>query len=116
MWLFIKQLTFRIDLCINIKPACFMFRRAVSSSFGKLENIPELSVKIARKKFSASFSVGWYRLYQRWDSETATKHRQTVARQNCSRKQARVGEKNKIILCFPDMATVHCKVFPLTFC
>lgn len=48
MWLFIKQLTFRTDHCINIKPVCFMFRRAVFSSFGKWENIPKLSANIAR--------------------------------------------------------------------
>lgn len=94
MWLFIKQLTFRIDLCIKIKPVCFMLRRAVFSSFGKLENIPELSVKIARKKFSASYSVGWYRLYKRWNPETAMKHKQTVAQQNYSRKQASGKEKS----------------------
>lgn len=69
MWLFIRQLTFRVDLRINIKPACFMFRKAVFSSFGKLENIPELSVKRARKKFSPpSYTV---QEKGSWDSSEA---------------------------------------------
>lgn len=63
------------------------------------------------QKFSASYSVGWYRLYKRWNPETAVKHKHTMAQQNCSRKQARVGEKKKFFCVFLTWQLFTAKYF-----